>query len=37
MSYFSDTLIHLRKKAGLSQQQLAEATGLSRSAIGRPP
>ena len=34
MSYFSDTLIHLRKKAGLSQQQLAEATGLSRSAIG---
>lgn len=34
MSYFSDTLIQLRKRAGLSQQQLAERTGLSRSAIG---
>lgn len=34
MSYFSDTLIYLRKKAGLSQLALAEATGLSRSAIG---
>lgn len=34
MSYFSDTLIQLRKRAGLSQQQLAENTGLSRSAIG---
>ena len=34
MSYFSDTLIHLRRKAGLSQQQLADGLGLSRSAIG---
>lgn len=34
MSHFSDTLAHLRRKAGLSQQQLADATGLSRSAIG---
>lgn len=34
MSHFSGTLIHLRKKMGLSQQGLAEATGLSRSAIG---
>lgn len=34
MSYFSDTLIHLRRKAGLSQQQLADSLGLSRSAIG---
>lgn len=34
MSYFSDTLLHLRRKAGLSQQQLADGLGLSRSAIG---
>ncbi|MGI5976172.1 MAG: helix-turn-helix domain-containing protein [Candidatus Limivicinus sp.] len=34
MSHFSDTLIHLRKSQGLSQQQLSEKTGLSRSAIG---
>ena len=34
MSHFSDTLTHLRRKAGLSQQQLADGTGLSRSAIG---
>lgn len=34
MSYFSDTLIHLRRKARLSQQQLADGLGLSRSAIG---
>lgn len=34
MSYFSDTLIHLRRKAGLSQQHLADGLGLSRSAIG---
>lgn len=34
MSYFSDTLIRLRRAAGLSQQQLAEAVGLSRSAVG---
>ena len=34
MSHFSDTLPHLRRKAGLSQQQLADGPGLSRSAIG---
>lgn len=34
MSHFNDTLTHLRRKAGLSQQQLADGTGLSRSAIG---
>lgn len=34
MSYFSDTLLHLRRQAGLSQQALADATGLSRSAVG---
>ena len=34
MSYFSAKLIELRKARGLSQQQLAEALGLSRSAIG---
>lgn len=34
MSHFSDKLIQLRKQRGLSQQQLAEALGLSRSAIG---
>lgn len=34
LSHFSDTLIHLRRSAGISQQQLAEATGLSRSAVG---
>lgn len=34
MSHFSDTLISLRRQLGLSQQQLAEATGLSRSSIG---
>lgn len=34
MSYFSDTLLHLRRQAGLSQQALANATGLSRSAVG---
>lgn len=34
MSYFSDTLLHLRRRAGLSQQALADATGLSRSAVG---
>ena len=30
---FSETLIDLRKEKNLSQQQLANATGLSRSAI----
>lgn len=34
MSHFSEKLIQLRKTRGLSQQQLAEALGLSRSAIG---
>ena len=34
MSHFSDKLIELRKARGLSQQQLAEALGLSRSAVG---
>lgn len=34
MSHFSDTLVSLRRQLGLSQQQLAEGTGLSRSAIG---
>ena len=34
MSHFSDTLVSLRKERGLSQQQVAEDTGLSRSAIG---
>ncbi len=34
MSYFSDTLLHLRRRSGLSQQALADATGLSRSAVG---
>lgn len=34
MSHFSQKLIELRRQLGCSQQQLAEATGLSRSAIG---
>lgn len=34
MSHFSEKLIELRRSRGLSQQQLAEALGLSRSAIG---
>ena len=34
MSVFSDTLIRLRKKAGLSQQELADKLGVSRSRIG---
>lgn len=34
MSHFSEKLTQLRKQRGLSQQQLAEALGLSRSAIG---
>ena len=34
MSDFSNTLAALRKERGLSQQQLSEKTGLSRSAIG---
>ena len=34
MSHFSAKLIQLRKARGLSQQQLSQALGLSRSAIG---
>ena len=32
---FSETLIDLRKEKNLSQQQLANATGLSQSAIAK--
>ncbi len=32
---FSETLIDLRKEKNLSQQQLANATGLIRSAIAK--
>ena len=34
MSHFSETLVSLRKAHGLSQQQLANQTGLTRSAVG---
>ena len=34
MSHFSNMLIALRKDRGMSQQQLADKTGLSRSAVG---
>lgn len=34
MSDFSNTLAALRRERGLSQLQLSEKTGLSRSAIG---
>ena len=34
MSRLSETLITLRKREGLSQQELAKRTGLTRSAIG---
>ena len=34
MSNLSDMLVYLRKRKGLSQQELAEKTGLTRSAIG---
>ena len=34
MAKFSDMLTFLRKRANLSQQALAEITGLTRSAIG---
>jgi len=34
MSTFSDMLTYLRKRNGLSQQDLADKTGLTRSAIG---
>lgn len=34
MSKFSDMLSYLRKREGLSQKELAEKLGISRSAIG---
>ena len=34
MSNFSNTLLYLRQRAGMSQQELAEKSGCSRSAIG---
>ena len=34
MSKFSDTLVYLRKRDGLSQQELADKIGMSRSVIG---
>ena len=34
MSNFSDNLVYLRQRAGMSQQELAERSGCSRSAIG---
>ena len=34
MPHYSDMLIYLRKRARLTQQELADKTGLSRSAIG---
>lgn len=34
MSRFAENLKHLRKSSGMSQQQLADATQLTRSAVG---
>lgn len=34
MASFSDMIAYLRKKRGLSQQEFADATGLTRSAVG---
>ena len=34
MSGFSDMLIYLRKREGLSQQELADRLGVTRSRIG---
>ena len=34
MSHFSDTLISLRKMYGMTQQQVADKAGLTRSALG---
>ena len=34
MPQLTDMLIYLRKRAGLTQQELAEKTGLTRSTIG---
>ena len=33
MTKLSDMLVYLRKRSGLSQQQLADALGIGRSAI----
>lgn len=34
MPHYSDMLIYLRKRSRLTQQELADKTGLTRSAIG---
>lgn len=34
MSNFSSTLLYLRQRSGMSQQELSEKSGCSRSAIG---
>ena len=34
MNNFSDTLVYLRKRDGLSQQELANKMNVSRSLIG---
>ena len=34
LATFADMLVYFRKQAGLSQKELSEKTGLSRSAIG---
>lgn len=34
MSGFSDMLVYLRKRSGLSQQELADRLGVTRSRIG---
>lgn len=34
MSHFSKTLLSLRRERGMSQQQLADSMGLTRSAVG---
>ena len=34
MSHFSETLISLRKMHGMTQQQVADKAGLTRSALG---
>lgn len=34
MSSFNDMLSYLRKRSGMSQKELAEKIGISRSAVG---